>query len=494
MNNAEQKRLSEVSRFLELDFNRSEFQDIVELAAKLCEKPVALITLMDDESNWLKVKFGTDVEVMPKETSFCQYAIQQDDLLIIPDATKDSRFNNNPLVYSDPNLRFYAGAPLTVTDGQKIGTLCLFDQKPNTLTEIQQKTLSILARQVTFIMEAEINRIKLQQQIQEIEEKNDSLMKIAQLQSHQIRQPLTTIMGLINLVKDDHHPVDKEWLGMLEAATNNFDKIIFDIVAETIGSKDFRAIRFNKMVEEIDDYAILLLDKSGVIENWNKGAEKIKGYKASEIVGKNFSIFYTEEDKKNNRPKQLITEAEQLGVARDEGWRLRKDRSKFWGAIVITAIHDKNGNVIGFTKVTRDLTAIKDAKDALKISVDMYKLIVERTSKLTRVGGWELDIANNELYWTAMTREIHGVDDNYVPQLVTAINFYKEGASRTQISEAIKLAIEQGKSWNLELQLVTLQGKEIWIHSIGKSNYKDGTCTKLYGTFQDIISGKMELN
>jgi len=80
MSTTEQLRIDAVNKYLKVDFTKSEFQDIVELAAKLCEKPVALITLLDEESNWLKVKYGTDIEVMPRETSFCQYGIQQDDL------------------------------------------------------------------------------------------------------------------------------------------------------------------------------------------------------------------------------------------------------------------------------------------------------------------------------------------------------------------------------------------------------------------------------
>jgi len=485
MYNDEQVRLIEVNNFLALDFSKSEFQDIVEMAAKLCEKPVALITLLDDKSNWLKVKYGTDIEVMPRETSFCQYGIQQDDLLIIGDATKDARFDDNPLVQADPYLRFYAGAPLTSSSGLKIGTLCLFDQKANTLTEIQQKVLAVLARQVTFIMELQMNDIQLKRQLQEIEQKNDSLLKIAKLQSHQIRQPLTTMMGLISLLRNGH-PADKDWLEMFEKATNEFDHTICDVVAQTLGSKDLSAIRFNTMVEEIDDYAILLIDKKGNIENWNKGAQKIKGYMASEIIGQNFSVFYTASDKANDRPQRLIAEAERVGVARDEGWRLRKDGSKFWGFIVITAIHDEKGNVIGFTKVTRDLTEIKDARHALTTSVEMYDLIMEQTGRMCRIGGWELDVENQTLSWTPMTRMIHGMDDDYVPALDTAINFYKEGYSREQISKAIKLAIEQGQSWDLDLTIIDSQGREILVNTIGRSDYSYGVCKKVYGTFQEI--------
>ncbi len=244
------------------------------------------------------------------------------------------------------------------------------------------------------------------------------------------------------------------------------------------------------MIEEIDDYAILLLDKNGNIENWNKGAEKIKGYRSGEIIGKHFSVFYTEDAKENKRPQKLITQAEEKGVARDEGWRVRKDGTRFWGSVVITAIHNDQKEVIGFTKVTRDLTSITETLDSLTASEELYNYMIEQANKITRVGGWELDLQNNSLSWTAITREIHGVDAQYKPDLATAINFYKEGESRNKISEAVKLAIEEGNPWDLELQIVTQQGKEIWVRAIGRSNYKDGVCTKLYGVFQDIDATK----
>jgi PAS domain S-box-containing protein len=129
---------------------------------------------------------------------------------------------------------------------------------------------------------------------------------------------------------------------------------------------DVKQFRLSKMVEEIEDYAILLLDENGNIENWNKGAEKIKGYKADEIVGKNFRLFYTEEDRKNGKPESLIETAKKEGKAISEGWRVRKNRSMFWGSIVITAIHDTQGNIIGFTKVTRDLTDKMLAAEAIQ--------------------------------------------------------------------------------------------------------------------------------
>ena len=110
-----------------------------------------------------------------------------------------------------------------------------------------------------------------------------------------------------------------------------------------------------KMIAEIQDYAIILLDIDGTILSWNKGAEKIKGYKESEILGQNFRLFYMPQDRQNGLPEQLIDLAKKEGRARHIGRRLKKDGTIFWGSILITALHDDDGEVIGFTKLTREL-------------------------------------------------------------------------------------------------------------------------------------------
>ena len=234
MSELERERLKAVENFLQLDYDKSqEFQDIVNLAAELCDKPVAMVTLLDDNANWTKVTVGLDVKVMPRETSFCQYTIQKDQLLIINDTTKDTRFDGNPLVHEAPYVRFYAGAPLIIKSGLRLGSLCLFDGKPNTITELQQKTLTVLSRQVTFLMELELSYQVLQKHVAVIEESNESLRKIAFMQAHEIRQPLTSIMGLINTIKDDDYVMDKERLQMIEASAIELDSKVRAIVSET---------------------------------------------------------------------------------------------------------------------------------------------------------------------------------------------------------------------------------------------------------------------
>ena len=179
-----------------------------------------------------------------------------------------------------------------------------------------------------------------------------------------VYQPFRDTAGLILGVVVVSADVTKHVL-----ARNNFEHTIEERTEELVqyyGKYRISEERYHHMIDEVEDYAIILLDKNGIIQNWNKGAEKIKGYREDEIVGKSFEMFYLDEDRRRGLPRMLITEAETKGKAQSEGWRKRKGDSKFWGSIVITALHDSTGAVTGFSKVTRDLTERKMAEDKLK--------------------------------------------------------------------------------------------------------------------------------
>lgn len=128
----------------------------------------------------------------------------------------------------------------------------------------------------------------------------------------------------------------------------------------------FELDRYKILVETIEDYAIFMLDTTGHIISWNKGAQKTKGYAAEEIIGHHFSEFYQEEDKLAEKPARELVLALQQGRVEDEDWRVRKDGSKFWANVVITALYDADGTHIGFAKVTRDLTERKQQEDTLR--------------------------------------------------------------------------------------------------------------------------------
>ncbi|MCD6019745.1 MAG: hypothetical protein K0S53_2866 [Bacteroidetes bacterium] len=122
-----------------------------------------------------------------------------------------------------------------------------------------------------------------------------------------------------------------------------------------MNKKEQLELLHSRMIEEIQDYAIILMDRDGTILSWNKGAEKIKGYKEHEILGQNFRLFYMPKDREAHLPEKLIDQAVKEGRAKHIGRRVRKDGTTFWGSILITALHDDKGEVIGFTKLTREL-------------------------------------------------------------------------------------------------------------------------------------------
>jgi len=137
--------------------------------------------------------------------------------------------------------------------------------------------------------------------------------------------------------------------------------------------------RFRLLVDAVQDYAIFMLDVQGYVRSWNTGAERIKGYAVSEIIGKHFSIFYPEEDIRAGKPQWELEIAAKEGRAEDEGWRLRKDGSRFWANVIITAIRNEAGRLIGFGKVTRDYT------EKIKINEVLKREIVERTAAEKKV-------------------------------------------------------------------------------------------------------------
>ena len=151
---SEKKRLKILWQYEVLDTVPEEvFDDLTELAAQICEAPIALISLVDEKRQWFKSKVGTSLNETSRDVSFCAHAIKQTELFIVPDATLDKRFAANPLVTSDPKIRFYAGARLVTPDGYALGTLCVIDKVPRDLRPEQKQALRILARHVVSQLE-----------------------------------------------------------------------------------------------------------------------------------------------------------------------------------------------------------------------------------------------------------------------------------------------------------------------------------------------------
>ncbi len=168
--------------------------------------------------------------------------------------------------------------------------------------------------------------------------------------------------------------------------------------------------RFRLLVDGVKDYAIFMLDPDGYVVSWNAGAARIKGYRADEIIGKHFSVFYPSEEIRRGKPAAMLRAAEQQGRAEDEGWRIRRDGSRFWASVVMTALRDEQGCLRGFAKVTRDVTERKRMQDVLRINEERFRLLAEHAE---------------DVIYRYRLRPTQGFD--YISPAVTALTGYRPG-------------------------------------------------------------------
>lgn len=238
----EQERLQELIRYEVLYTQYEEdFDQIVQLASAICKTPISTITLLDFNKQWFKAKIGIENTEADRDISFCGHAIVQDEaIMIVNDASVDQRFIDNPLVLGEPNIRFYAGYPLVSPSGYKLGTLCVIDRVPRSLTEEQELTLKTLGNHVVKLFElrlrnreAEVRAKVIEEQKKQLEESTTVQSKIISIIAHDVRGPVSSLKTMIELTKSKSlteaetvqlfDMLDKQLDGTLDMLTNLVD-------------------------------------------------------------------------------------------------------------------------------------------------------------------------------------------------------------------------------------------------------------------------------
>jgi PAS domain S-box-containing protein len=216
--------------------------------------------------------------------------------------------------------------------------------------------------------------------------------------------------------------------------------------------------RYRLLVEGVRDYAIFMLDPNGIINSWNEGAKRFKGYEDYEIIGKHFSTFYTAEDKLNGKPARELEIAKATGKYEEEGWRVRKNGSLFWANVVITAMYNERNELTGFSKVTRDLTDRRRTEEMLRASEEQYRLLVNNVKDY---GIYMLDTKGRIASWNTGAARIFGYSEEEVVGKNFSIFYPRGDMENDKPALELRVATETGK-YEEETWRVRKDGTQFW--------------------------------
>ena len=387
----------------------AEFDALVKAAALVCNVPISLI---DHDRQWFKANVGLlGVTETPRDLAFCAYAIQEENMLEVNDASIDSRFSDNPLVTAPPNIRFYAGVPLRLSDGAAVGTLCVIDRKPHKLNKKQRKTLEYLA-----------------------------LATVNALESRRARQ---TELKFIDKQKKFKLFVESSAAGTWEWHVQTGE------------------CTYNEQWAKMLGYTLAELAPISV-ETCHQLTHPEDAERAGEALERHFlgeTVTYEFESRMRHK---------------DGHWVWMYDRGR-----VLSWLPDGKPEWMFGSNI--DISDRKQQEDALRKS----QIFLNRTGKMAGVGGWSVNLTTMAIYWSDEVCQIHGVASGYIPTQVEAFNAYPPDA-KPILEAAFNHSIATGEDWDLELPYIKANGQNIWVRTMGSTEFEEGRPKRVFGAFQDI--------
>lgn len=518
----EEKRMKKLEYFDLLNLEKDPQLDIfAETACLVTDCPASLIAMMESETQTIQSCVGLALDFVDRKNTLCQYSIASGDVVVINDTLSDERSFDNPLILAG-GIRFYAGVPLIDDEGFALGTICVIDYKPKTITDEQISTLKKIGEAITKVLMGKRKNIEAEYFQQTftisnnlicvldkdflLKEINPAFENAFQMDKGKIlNQNFIDLIGNHNsqlqlLSKNlasteeevtfttstkigDTQTIIIEWY--LKLNQNHSETFCFGInITQRIEEKlklESSERRFRSFFENAIGLMSMHDMEGNIIAVNEKGRETLQ-YSAEEVERLNLKDLVPQK----NWPllEQYI---ERINKNQEDfGTMILKTKG---GEEMIWMYHNlveinKEGNpyvVSTALNVTERITLEKDLVHTKKM--------LEQTNAVAQVGGWEVNLKNNTVLWSQSTREIHKIDKNFQPDFENALGFYSE-KSRKKLELLFEKAIKEGIPYDEELQLVQNDGVMIWVRVKGIPEFEEGTCTRVYGIIQNIDTFK----
>lgn len=521
-----------------------EYDALTQLASYICGTPIALVSLLDHERQWFKSSVGLDVSETPRDISFCQYAIMGDEVYEVDNTLENVLFANNPLVTGNPNIRYYAGAPLRDSKGFNLGSLCVIDTKPNKLSEEQKKALTLLADQVMVLLclrEKNDEFQKTQKEFQNFLELSKDMVCIANVDAKflKVNPAFTASLGyskeelegtpFVNFIHPDdldktYKEVEKlshgkktisfenryrtkkgeylvlSWNASPEPVTGNLYCIARDVTVEKQREKEILDVTSDlTAILNASEFSMIATELDGTIKEFNRGAELLLGYKAAEVVGKASIAIFHVLDEVVKRSEALtielgervepglatfVAKACKSGVADCNEWTYkRKDGSTLPIRLSVTAIKNVSGDVTGYLGIGKDITKEKEAELNL---LNSNKLLDE-SQRIAKTGSWKFDLITKDLIWSKGNYKIFEFEELPANMLFDAYRKRLRPEDLVRLDKAVEKSVTTGQNFEFLTAIEFSENRIKYILTLGQL-IKDefGEVIAAQGSTQDI--------
>lgn len=521
----EKDRLKAIKEYNILNTPRErEFDRLTEIASIIFQVPYSIIAIISEDKQWMKSMIGPLEESYDRRETICQTTILKDETLEVYDALLDERFKNLPSIKDGNGVRFYAGHPIIDSNGYALGTMCIMDNTPRKLNEVQLQTLKLLAEEASALI-LERRQKEEFRYFEKIFKSSDDLICVADTNGYfkrvnpaftlklgweedflikenffnlihpddiqstsEILRQLNEGKSIINftnrfITKDNKH-VYIQWFATPEKENGNVFAIGRDVTENKLNEKSLKESQKKlSLFFENSQGLMCTHDMKGNFITINTAGAELLGYKVEELLGKNLSSIMP---KKHHAELEVYIENLRTnGKAQGIIVTQHKDGSKrIWMYNNVVENTDPNNVYVIGNSI--------DITERFKLEQDLYrtKTFLEQTNLLADVGGWEIDLIKNKIYWSDITKRIHGVSLDFEPDMDTALSFF-EGDDREVMERAVSEGMKTGKKWDIESLIRRKDGEKVWVRAIGQAEFRDGECVKLFGALQDINKRKL---